>query len=91
MILIDSDGKYIAHMVSTQSLDELHEFAKGIGLKRAWFQNKKIPHYDLTTRRKIQQAMDAGAKLVRPRELSRRAYVEASVAKTMSRMRKCKD
>lgn len=29
-------------------LDELHEMAGKIGLKRAWFQNEgSIPHYDL--------------------------------------------
>lgn len=34
------------HMYA-DTLDELHAFAKSIGLKRAWFQDKRVPHYDL--------------------------------------------
>jgi len=32
------------------TLDELHAFAKRLGLKREWFQegNARYPHYDLT-------------------------------------------
>lgn len=43
--IIFTDGK---HLISTNP-DELHKFAKSIGLKREWFQNKpgKIPHYDI--------------------------------------------
>lgn len=30
-------------------IEELHQFAASIGLKRAWFQNHAaLPHYDLT-------------------------------------------
>lgn len=29
------------------SVDELHQFAVGLGLKREWFQAKSMPHYDL--------------------------------------------
>jgi len=31
---------------------ELHVFAQSIGLKRTWFQNKTMPHYDLTKNRR---------------------------------------
>jgi len=63
MILID----WIGHMVATESEEELHVFARKIGLKRAWFQQPKKPsmrhaHYDLTTQRKIDQALSAGAE-----------------------------
>lgn len=35
--------------LTADTLDELHEFATSIGLKRAWFQNHRLmPHYDLT-------------------------------------------
>lgn len=34
------------HMYA-DTLDELHAFAKKIGMKRAWFQDKRVPHYDL--------------------------------------------
>jgi hypothetical protein len=41
------------HLLTTD-LNELHSFAKGLGLKREWFQDKTFPHYDLTaTKRKI--------------------------------------
>ena len=43
------------HMISDVGLDELHEFAKKIGLKRCWFEGvrKKHPHYDLVNAKKI--------------------------------------
>lgn len=45
------------------SLEELHEFAAKIGMRRSWFQQTKLPHYDLTAkRRKI--AVENGAQEV---------------------------
>ena len=42
-------------------LIELHEFAERLGLKRAWFQNRRwFPHYDLTGGKR-RQAVAAGA------------------------------
>ena len=35
------------HLIA-DSINELHEFALWLGLKRLWFQDKTIPHYDLT-------------------------------------------
>jgi hypothetical protein len=63
--MIYTDG---THLVSI-SADELHAFAKKIGLQRRWYQEKRIPHYDLTTDRKVRKAMKAGAILVDAREL----------------------
>lgn len=60
-------------MVSDTSLEELHEFAKKIGLKREWFQdNPKHPHYDLTTNRAKFRAIGNGAVLVPSRDLVKR-------------------
>ena len=75
MILVDVFG----HMVATESEEELHEFAKKLGLKREWFQQPKKPlmrhaHYDLTRKTKIGQALDAGAKFGMPRELLKMAW-----------------
>lgn len=70
LIYVDQKG----HMVSSGSLDELHAFARKIGLKREWFQDKRIPHYDLTTRA-IQRAIAAGAMPVDSRTLVRKAKI----------------
>jgi hypothetical protein len=68
-ILVDRQG----HMVSDSSLSELHAFASFVGLQRAWFQNKRIPHYDLTSENMKNKAQRGGAELVKSRELVKRA------------------
>ncbi len=50
------------HMFA-DSLDELHEFASKIGMRRNWFQDKKLPHYDLTEKRR-KVAISLGAQEV---------------------------
>tara|TARA_R110000850_G_scaffold23975_5_gene70471 strand:- start:5178 stop:5519 length:342 start_codon:yes stop_codon:yes gene_type:complete len=41
-------GKEWCHLVA-DNLEELHEFAKGVGLKRSWYQSSaSYPHYDVT-------------------------------------------
>lgn len=56
------------HLVA-DSLEELHAFARLIGLKRCWFQNhRRHPHYDLMRGRK-QAAVDAGAQVVSSKEI----------------------
>jgi hypothetical protein len=45
---IEWRGKLWCHLVA-DSLDELHQFAIRLGLKRAWFQDRaRYPHYDVT-------------------------------------------
>lgn len=41
----------LCHMLA-DSLDELHEMAERIGLKREWFQPKSTPHYDVSIERR---------------------------------------
>lgn len=60
------------HLVSDSSLEELHEFASGLGMRREWFQRKSIPHYDLTGE-VYDLAIERGATVVSSRELVRRA------------------
>lgn len=47
-------------LTDDQDLLELHNFALRIGMKRAWFQPKSTPHYDLTPKRRS-MAIAAGA------------------------------
>jgi hypothetical protein len=60
------------HLVSDTSLDELHLFAESLGLLREWFQEKSIPHYDLTGE-VYELALQRGAELVSSREIVLRA------------------
>lgn len=65
MIYTDNVG----HMVA-DSLEELHDFAKELGLKREWFQDHpRHPHYDLTTQRMRNKALRLGAQLADRREI----------------------
>lgn len=50
------------HLIA-DSIEELHEFARAIGLKRDWFQGPpkaRCPHYDLTSKRR-ERALARGA------------------------------
>ncbi|MCK5021179.1 MAG: DUF4031 domain-containing protein [Candidatus Peribacteraceae bacterium] len=68
MILLDSMG----HMISDVSEDELHKFAIKIGLKIEWYHcHEHHPHYDLTTTRMRNRAIDNGATIVSPKEIAR--------------------
>jgi hypothetical protein len=60
------------HLVSDTSLDELHEFAASLGVRREYFQSKRVPHYDLTGE-VYELALARGAQLVSSREVVRRA------------------
>ena len=48
--------------------EELHAFAQRIGLKRTWFQDRGMSHYDLTEKRRA-MAIEAGAQEINRREL----------------------
>ena len=48
------------HLFSDGDIVELHKFARRLGLKRSWFQDRR-PHYDLT-RRMRERAIRLGAK-----------------------------
>lgn len=49
----------MCHMLA-DTTDELHAMADRMGLKRAWFQPKSFPHYDLS-QSKRKQAICLGA------------------------------
>ncbi len=74
MIIYDHWG----HMVSTESLQELHEFARTMGLDRRLYHvnghGEHHAHYDLLNDRLRERAMMFGAVRVRARELVGRAW-----------------
>ena len=60
-------GMKMSHMMA-DTLDELHEMADKIGLKREWFQEHSQPHYDVSESKR-QEAIVNGAIEMSAREL----------------------
>ena len=50
------------HLIA-DDLDELHTFARSIGMKRSWFQTKSGPHYDLTASRRADAVVNGAIEL----------------------------
>jgi hypothetical protein len=57
--------------LTADSVEELHAFAAAIGLRLEWFQDGRIPHYDLTESRRT-RALELGASFVPAKEQARR-------------------
>lgn len=58
------------HMITDGNIEELHQFAGKIGLKRSWFQGPpkhRHAHYDLTPHKRA-AAIAAGAKPITLKE-----------------------
>lgn len=75
MILIDppswpAHGRLWSHLVSDESLDELHEFASRLGVPARGFDGD---HYDIPAEL-YDKALAAGAQPVRSREIVRRLH-----------------
>jgi hypothetical protein len=49
----------MGHMLA-DSLDELHDMAQAIGMKKSWYQPVSFPHYDVSLERR-RQALALGA------------------------------
>lgn len=65
-------GHYWCHLFA-DTLKELHAAASVIGLRRQWFQDKRYPHYDLTTYGR-QLAVRRGATEIDARDWIRRCH-----------------
>lgn len=53
-------GRQWCHLVA-DSLDELHQFARSLGLQRTWFHaHASLPHYDITVEIRV-MALNRGA------------------------------
>jgi len=63
------------HLVA-DSLEELHNFAISIGLKRHFFEGVKKghPHYDLTNKIILDKALSAGASIVSSKEIVKTSH-----------------
>lgn len=64
-------GKWWCHLITDGEIQELHDFAQKIGLKREWFQGlprHNYQHYDLTESMQ-KTAILTGARLVTSVEL----------------------
>jgi hypothetical protein len=74
MIVYDLWG----HMVSTENLEELHDFARMMGLDRRLYhvdgRGEHHAHYDLLNNRLKERARMFGAVKVRARDLVERAW-----------------
>jgi hypothetical protein len=75
-MLIDYGWKYgpSCHMTTDGDLEELHQFAESIGMKRSWLDDKPgtaIPHYDLTATKRL-LAVRKGAIEIDRNEMARR-------------------
>ena len=76
MILVDRLRRYTSgdwcHMVTDHSPEELHDFARRLGLRREQFQrHERLPHYDLRPHMR-EKALALGAAAVSSKELFRR-------------------
>jgi len=45
------------------TIEELHEFANLIGLRRGWFEDKNPPHYDLTVNKRRAALRDGAIEI----------------------------
>lgn len=65
-------GTMYCHCMTDGDIQELHDFALKLGLKRSWFQNKPSgAHYDLSQNKRW-QAIRLGAIAVSSREMLRK-------------------
>ena len=65
-------GERYCHMATDGDLEELHQLAASIGMKRQWFQeHPTLPHYDLSPSMRA-KAVQAGAVAVKSTELARK-------------------
>ncbi len=69
-------GDHWAHLATDGNVQELHDFAERLGLKREWFQDRPgLPHYDVTPNKQA-AAIKAGAILVSAEELLIRCHTK---------------
>lgn len=78
----DYEGRFgrmiMCHMMSDESIDELHAFATRLGLRREWFQSRSAPHYDVCKSKRAEAiALGAVELPIRERQRWREVYRKA--------------
>lgn len=74
-------GKLWAHLIADE-LQELHDFAAKLGLKRKWLQKHRVQlHYDITEAKR-KEAIAKGATPITTEEMAKRVV---SILKERSR------
>ena len=61
-------GMKMCHMLA-DTLDELHGMAARVGLRRAWFQTRNTPHYDICQAKRA-EAVRLGAVEIGRRQVA---------------------
>lgn len=59
------------HLIAS-SIEELHQFAKKIGLKECYYRNprkKRHPHYDIMSEKVRKKVFENGAQLITDKEI----------------------
>lgn len=56
----------MSHMIA-DTPEELHAMAEKIGVKRKWFQDHRVPHYDICQNKRV-KAIENGAVVVATRK-----------------------
>lgn len=69
-------GMKMCHLMTDGPIEELHDFANMLGMKRSWFQDKgNHPHYDVSKGVRV-AAVNLGARSVSPQEIFRICVTE---------------
>lgn len=67
--VIGRAGPYWCHLLA-DNVEELHTFARNIGMPRSWFQLRPVPHYDIGSKRLRVAALNADAQEATRREIA---------------------
>lgn len=63
------NGRVAYSHMTADSLEELHEFAEKVGIKRCWFhRGSRYPHYDVSEKNR-EKAINAGAVEITAKQL----------------------
>ena len=74
-------GKKWCHLTTDGTVDDLHAFAALLGLRRSWFQDRGVPHYDIVPSVRA-RALALGAVFKLAREQSRERLARRKAAQS---------